>query len=186
MAKFERCETDDPSRCQGVGTHGQCPFRALGTRANGAAAWQGPAYCARHGANNHTERVNKESQRLYLAALWKDRIGEQANNPKVKGLREEMGILRMMVNEKLDSMKDRTELLMHSGQVTEMVREIGKLARTAHSIEKDMGQLLDKTQAESWVQELLTIISQYIDDTDILTALSEDMIASLERQCNVP
>lgn len=185
MSKFARCEPDDPNRCQGVGTNGQCPFKAVGTRVDGASPWVGSAYCPRHGANAQEQIKVKESHRIYLSALWKDRIGAQADNPKVKSLREEMGILRMMVNEKLDSMQDRTQLLLHCGQVTEMVREIGKLAKTAHHIEKDMGQLLDKTQAEAWVQELLGIIGQFVDDGDVLVALSEEMVSSLERRTSV-
>lgn len=187
MNKFVRCKSpDDPSRCQAVGQHGQCPFMAMGSRENGEAPWQGSQYCPRHGGVVHEQAKAKESARIYMAALWRDKIGQQANNPKIKSLREEMGILRMMVNEKLESLTERTQLLMNCGQVVEMVREIGKLAKTAHHIEKDMGQLMDKTQAEAWVQELLSIISRYIDDPDILLALSEDMIISLERRTNVP
>ncbi len=186
MSVFQRVPDNHPSRCQAVGKNGQCPFKAVGDRENGEAPWVGPSVCPRHNAHMQTKSVEKASTSLYMASLWKERIGEQANHPKVKSLREEMGVLRMMLNERLGTLNDSVALLMHSGQVIEITREIGKLAKTAHAIEKDMGQLLDKTQAESWIQDLLKIIGQYINDPDVLIALSEDIVDSLEKFTTTP
>lgn len=177
---FQRCEPDDPSRCQATGGTGQCPYRAVGTRANGQAEWEGSKYCPRHGGNKFAEAQRKESARLYLSAKWKEKIGNQAYHPKYKSLREEMGILRMTLETRLDFCQSAQDLLMYSGSITELVREIGKMAKVAHGIEKDMGHLLDKDQAEAWVMQLLQLIGNYVTDPDQLQKLAEDMVASLE------
>lgn len=181
MSVFKRAERpDDPNRCQATGGAGQCPYLAIGTYDPASKIWTGPKYCARHGGHRVLKNEDKESQRMYMAALWKDRIGYQADHPKYKSLREEMGILRMTLERRLDFCKDDSQLMMYSGQITELVREIGKLAKTAHAIERDMGHLLDKSQAEAWIQELVGIIGNYITDPGDLQNISEDMIASLE------
>lgn len=178
---FHRCAPDDPSRCQGVGKFGQCPFLAIGTRANGAAPWDGIKYCHRHQGASHIKERNKEA-RTYLVAKYQERIGFKATDPKIKSLREEMGILRMLLETKLNAVTDDTELLMQSGQISNLVQNIGQLIKVAHHIEKDMNILLDKSQAEQWVGELGEIIGRYIEDPEILSMISEDMIESLERR----
>jgi hypothetical protein len=48
-----------------------------------------------------------------------------------------------------------------------------------------MGQLLDKTQAETWVTEIVEIIASFIDDPDSLQAISEMILDSLAAKTNV-
>lgn len=177
---FTRVEADDPSRCQATGQHGQCPYRAVGSREAEGEPWIGSKYCPRHGGNKQSEGEKKQRSQMYLAALWQDKIGRQAYHPQYKSLREEMGILRMTLENRLGACKTDQDLLMYSGQITELVREIGKLAKVAHGIEKDLGHLLDKAQAEAWVQEIVGIISAFVSSPDDLQKISEDLIASLE------
>src|SRR6266576_3698583 len=92
----------DPNRCQAVFNEGQCRNKAI---FNGM--------CQMHGANIHLTQERKKEARLYLSAMWKDRIGDQANHPKLKTLCEEVGILRMTLDKTLDSCKDDKELLLH-------------------------------------------------------------------------
>ncbi len=183
-SKFRRVEPDDPNRCQAIGGYGQCPFKATGTRRNAESPWQGSQFCVRHEGGTKI-RERQESKRIYLASLWAAKIGEQANHPKYKSLREEMGVLRMMLNEKLSSLHDQQELLMSSAAIVEMTREIGKLANTAHKIERDMGQFLDKTVAELWVNDIVEIIGKFTEDSDVLKAIAEMILDSLEERTRV-
>lgn len=180
---FVKVRPDDPNRCQSRGGQGQCPFRAIGTRQSDNT-WDGPKYCPRHGGNIKF-LAERASLRLYLSAKWQERIGFQADHPKVKSLREELGILRITLDSKLNSCRDDLDLAMQAGGITELAREIGKLAKTAHGIESSMATLLDKNQAKEWVIELLDIIGRYISDSDVLQMLSEDMLESLERRTEV-
>lgn len=178
-SKFQRVAEDDPNRCQATGGSGQCPFRATGTRRNADSPWQGSRFCIRHEGGTKIA-ARQESKAIYMAALWRAKIGDQANHPKIKSLREEMGVLRMMLNEKLESLHDSQDLLLNASTIVEMTREIGKLAANAHKIERDMGQFLDKTVAETWVNDIVDIISKFIDDPDTLKAIAEMILDSLE------
>lgn len=168
---FERCEPDSKYRCQGVGKKGQCPFKAMPES----------KYCARHGGSMAGASVRKEQARLYKLAMWSERIGQQADHPKIKDLREEIGILRITLESKLKACENEQELLMRAGSITEMVREISKTVRMCHALELSLGTVLDKQQATTWVQEISVVLGRYIDDTDILEMISEDLLESLER-----
>lgn len=165
-----RCAEDDPNRCQAVHSDQQCPYKAI----------EGQSYCPRHCGPKNAKQDQVRSQKMYLSAKWQERIGFQAEHPKVKSLREEMGILRMMLDAKLNQLNDEQELTMHAGAITELVREIGKLARIAHGIEKDMNVLLDRNQALEWVQEIVEIIDPFLPSPDDKRTVSDRLVASLE------
>lgn len=174
--KFERAKEDnDPNRCQGVGANGQCPFLAV----------EGTKNCARHGGARMASSQRASSERLYKLAQWQGKLNAQASHPQIKSLRDELGILRMTLESKLDACKDEQQLLMASGHIVEMVREIAKTAKICHALEMSLGVVLDKTQAQAWVQEIGEILDRYIDDADVLQMISEDMLASLDKRTNI-
>lgn len=172
--KWVRVEPDDPSRCQGVGTNGQCPFQAM----------KDSAFCPRHGGNRSVEKKRKENRRLYKLAQWQTQYEAAVDHPDIKSLRDEIGIMRMMLQERFTMAKTPQELIMMSGSVSEMVTKIGKLVYSCHRIEKELGQLLDKNQASQLAQEMVTVIGRYIDDADILAFIAEDMLGIIDRLSN--
>jgi hypothetical protein len=70
-------------------------------------------------------------------------------------------------------------LQIYSGQIIEMAREISKCVEKAHKIEKELNLVLDRSQAKAWIQDLSDIIGRYIQDSEILTMVAEDMNESL-------
>lgn len=174
MFKFERCEPDDPNRCQGVGKTGQCPFKAIPEA----------RYCGRHGGGKQLQSQRADNARLYLLARWQDKFGRQVDHPNIKSLREEIAILRMTLDIRFETLKDDQEMMMRSGSIVELIREIAKTVQMCHRLEKEMNVVMDKTQAMAWVQELTTIIGTFIGDPDIMDAIGEEMLESLERRTN--
>jgi hypothetical protein len=167
--KFERCEPDDPHRCQTVHADQQCPFRAV----------EGSKYCTRHGGNVGEK---KRDMQLYMAALYKDRIGEHIEHPKVKTLREEIAILRITLDYTLEHCKNAKDVLLYSGKILELTREIAKIVVSCQKLEAAMGYVLDKSQALAWVQEVLDFITEEIKDPDKLQKLARQMIDSLDKR----
>lgn len=180
--KWEKIKDGDPNQCQATTAQGQCPFRAVGTLNQQTGIWDGAKYCPRHGGNSGDAKQAKSEHRQYLSAMWQERIGFQADHPKIKSLREEIGILRMTLESKLNLCRDETELQMRAQSITELVREISKVVKTCHVLDRDMNTLLDKTQALEWVQELVTLIAQYVPEESTLADISKAMIDSLERR----
>lgn len=170
---FTRADPFSKTRCQSIGGGGQCPFEAV----------NGTQYCPRHQGSNKGDR---ESRRKYTSAKWMEKIGYQSTNPEIKELNEEIGILRMLVSSKLDACQDETELLMHSQQLTNLVREIGVLNEKWHKIQMQTNAVMDRTQALDFVQSIGEIIGEHIkhypDSSDILTKISNAMIDDLNRR----
>jgi hypothetical protein len=170
--EWKRCDTHDPNRCQATSeTHGQCPFLAVPES----------KFCPRHGGNKALEAARKENARLYLSAQWQARIGAFAEHPKARSLKEELGILRMLLENKLNLAKDNTQLEIMSGGIQQACQTIEKLAKTCHAIEKDYGKFLDITQARELANNLVTIIASHIDDPEKLQIISDELMTLFEQ-----
>lgn len=178
MNKFERAPyPEHPSRCQATGERGQCPFMGV-ILPDGQYA----KYCPRHGGNKQTQAQLKDDRRMYLVAKWQERIKNQADHPKLKSLHEEVGILRMAFETKLNSIKDDTDLLLNAQSITTAIREIRETVAACAKLEQSTNQMLDRSQALAFVQDIIGIIGNYIgDEPDILQMISEDMVESFDK-----
>lgn len=178
MAKFERMSRpDDPERCQSLGGQGQCPFKGVlledGTRGK---------HCPRHNPNFAAQKKQQtEAKGLYFAAMWKDQIKDQATHVNVKSLREEIGVLRIMVDSNLKRCSDENELMMRGSTISELITKIQVLVLSCHKVEKDLGVLLDKNQAVRLATEMVEIVSRYVDDADIMDALKDDLLNAVDK-----
>ena len=126
----------------------------------------------------------KEELRLYLSSKWQAQIGQMADHPRVKTLGEEIGILRIMIKERLDLCKDASDLIMSSSSISQLIEKVERLVKTWHNIEKDRGILLDPERALALANKLVQKIAMYIEDKAILEALSEDVIQVFEQLNN--
>lgn len=175
-----RVEPGDFNQCQATHNNYQCPYRAIGTRNPQGNTWDGPKFCSRHsGTANHS--IQKADKRTYMLAKWQERMNHQADNPRIKSLREDIGILRLTLENKFSLINDATELEMRSGGITELVRTIASTVMMAHKIERDSNQLLDKSQALELIHQITQIIAGHIQSQVQLQAIATDMIFCLDK-----
>ena len=92
MADITKAEPDSPTRCQAVNTQGQCRNESV----------EGGTMCMCHGGNKQLEAAESKSLRNYRKSKWLARISVHAENSGIKCLREEIGILRIIMEERLD------------------------------------------------------------------------------------
>lgn len=177
LNKFERVSSpDDPNRCQATHANlGQCPFRGM-KKEDGTFQ----KYCARHQGGNVVGEI-KQSMDLYRAAQWQARIKGHSEHPSLKTLHNEVGICRILLEERLSQCKDTTELLMASSTISELLDKIQRLVSSCHKLDKDLGQMLDKAQALKLAADFVQIINQFIDDPFILETIAEELIASVDQ-----
>lgn len=176
MNKFERVtEPDDPNRCQATGALGQCPFRGM-KKEDGTYH----KFCARHQGGN-VVGVEQASMDMYRAAQWQSRIKGHANHVSLKTLNNEVGVLRILLEERLNQCKDTTELLMSSSTISEIVDKIQRLVTSCHKLDKELGQMIDKAQALKLAQNFVKIIAQFIDDPFILETIAEELTNNVDQ-----
>lgn len=178
--KFIRVPPDDPNRCQAVHADRQCPFRAVGTYNPASQKWDGPQYCMRHGANKLLEASDKQAVRMYQSAKWQAQIDHMADHPRIKSLAEEVGIIRMTLQAKLNAMTDEKDLLMNASGIVSLTNSVQALIKTWQHVEERSGQVLDRAKMTAFSAYLMEILTRYIDDADVLQMIGEDIGESLE------
>lgn len=168
--KFERVDRDDhPDRCQATTKNIQCPYKRT----------PNSQYCPMHGGNKGEQVATDASVRMYRLARWQDRIGEFANHEKVKSLREEIGILRIVLEETLQLCKDPTDLLLYASRITSTVMMLDKVITSCHRLEVGTGALLDKSAAIHIASVIVSIISKYVTDEDAIDAISTEIVQAI-------
>jgi hypothetical protein len=155
----------DPDRCEGVTGQGQCLFKRIGVS----------KFCPRHGGNNANQVSHGEKVRNYHLTRYRARVNQFADNPEVKSLREEIGILRLMLETVLEKCQDENDLLMFSNQIQELVMKINKVVESCHKLEQSTGVLLDKQTILVLCDGLVKVIADHVEDGDALDQISVKM-----------
>lgn len=164
------CE-EDPDRCHGINSgnnnfSGQCHFKRIPPS----------NFCPRHGGNMALAGQKEAKKRNYYVKKWRERINEFADNPEIKSLREEVGIIRMMIETVLNKCNDENDLLIYSNQIQTLVQQAQKLVESCHKLEQSTGTLLDKQTILVVCDSLVKIISEHVLDSDVLDILSHKMV----------
>jgi len=161
---FERMESpDDPRRCQGViRNQGQCHYIRL----------EGSEYCQLHGGNKGQERAKRESLSNYRLAKWQVQLNEQLESPHIKSLRDEVGILRMIMQETLDRCATNFDLITSSQKIADLATRITVVVEKCHKLEGSMGQLLDKKTILNMATQFINIIAEEDLPEDVLDRIA--------------
>lgn len=172
--KFERCEReDDPDRCQGNNrghhTGSQCMYKRV----------PGCTYCIRHGGYVQVEKNKKAELKNYRLTHYQARVGDLSNHPEIKNLREEIGILRMVLESVLNQCENANKLLLFTDKITNLTDKIEKLVRSCQHMEEKNNNLLDRKVVFIIADSIVSLVGQYIEDPDIMIALGEKICASI-------
>jgi hypothetical protein len=149
---YERVKDDDPRRCQSNNSRGQCQI----------AKAPGSDYCILHGGH----RNNQKKQRLnnYRLDKWHQRVNEMANSDGIKSLRDEIGILRMVLEEQLNQIQDATQLIVMSHAISDLILKIEKVVFSCHRIEKSMGDLINRSDVVNLASQIIGILEAELAD----------------------
>ena len=153
-------------RCEATVKSGQCPYCKA----------EGTSYCPMHGSNSGRNAHTAEVIRNYRLQRWKSRIDEFADNDQIKSLREEVGILRMMMEEMLNKCTDTTELLLYSHRIADLAMKIERLVISCDKLENRMGMLLSKSAVLQLAGTYVSIINTYVKDIDVIEQISVEML----------
>lgn len=169
MAKLERAEgLYDPDKCEASGSLGSCPYKKM----------PGSLYCKRHGGNLPTQSATRERERMYLLNKWQDRVDNLSNHPRLRDLTNELGIMRMMLEETLNQCNDAQDLIRHSARVTSIVDKIQRLVETLDKIEAR--NALQPAQLANLANQWVQIINIHVKDPMVLEKLSDDLLKTIE------
>lgn len=165
-AGLVRVDEDSPDRCQSVGPRGQCMFRSV------------PGYnkCTIHGGAQHIRKSVRNASANYDLTKWKARIQRYAQNPQVKSLREEVGILRMQMETLLNKCETDADLLAFAPQMLDLVTRIEKTVVSCQALEQRNRILLDKSIVLQLADEWVTAIAAQIKDDAVIDSLVSSLL----------
>lgn len=167
LSEYRRVAEDDPMRCQFVNTQGQCRMIRINE-----------TYCKTHAANGNKSEL-RNAVRNFRLTQFQARVEEFADNDKVKSLREEIGILRMMLEEIINKCQNATELIISSGRIGDLVMKVEKLVTSCHRLEAATGMLIDKTAAIHLGDVIINIIGRNIQDETIIQTISTEIMDAI-------
>lgn len=165
---IKRCEPDSPNRCQANEARGgQCMNEAM-RLPNGTFTKN----CSFHGGVDEANKQSANRQNMYRLAKFGERVKDFAGHNQVKGLRDEIGILRMVLEERLNRCQDNDELILSSNVIGDLVLKIERLVTSCHKLEASMGQLLDRQQIIQFAEAVVKVVADNIQDPAALALIA--------------
>lgn len=161
------CESpEDINRCQAVTSQGQCMNKAVPEGTN----------CRVHGGNKQQESANNKAVRNYQLTLLQARFEKQATSPRLKTLTDEIGILRLTLENRLNMCKDNHDFMMASHSISDLVVKIEKLVTSCNKLDGQMGEHLDKQALLEFASKVISVIANVLEGDDARIGLISDGI----------
>lgn len=124
----------------------------------------GTTRCPLHGANTQLASAEKKSLDMYRFAKYQQRVDELKEHNEVKSLRSEIGVLRMLLEEKMNRANTDAELVLMAGPLSDLIMKIEKLVSSCQRLENNLGNLLDKQQMKNIATQLLNVLTEKVNE----------------------
>jgi len=127
-------------------------------------AIEGSYYCQKHGGFVEIQKKNRAAiynfnKTKYMKELAA-RSKEMKASPEFTSVKEELGILRVVLERLLDRIESDDELLLRQGEIMGLIDKIEKLTKTVREAEKELGVLLSRDQ----MKEVVGLLVKTIED----------------------
>ena len=160
---MERAQTEE-ERCQ----YKTCQHKSHGLS----------PYCTHHGGVKDDTSRQKKSANAYRLNIFQARVNEFATDPGIKNLRGEIGILRLLIETKLNNCNDDYDLMLQSAGIATLVTQANALVASCHRIETLTGALLDKQSLAEFATQVVDIIMSEVDPEQA-DVIADKIIAAL-------
>jgi len=132
-------------------------------------------YCIKHGGSLVRKRKKVEGLRNYRLNRYKQRADELVENDKLKDLRDEVAILRILLEERFNACENPSELILHSNNIADLVLKINTLVTSCHKLDMQLGDMLDRTTIIEMADKIIDLISDEVTDADALDRISNGL-----------
>jgi hypothetical protein len=165
-----RADPDDPNRCKRFIGLKQCQFVSV----------PGSDYCILHGGAGVANAVKKANTYQYRLAKYRARAGELINSSQLKDLREEVAVLRILLEERFNACDNASELILHSSTMGDLVMKINTLVTSCHKLDTLLGTTLDKSTLLGMAEQIINIIAKHVKDSSTIEYISKDIADMLD------
>lgn len=169
----------DPNRCKGAAPDGQCQNKAE----------HGSDYCRAH--NGHSLQEAEEKRGYLLAkADERSRLVRLADDLEpVKELRDLISLQHMMIERRYNAITSEGELLAACGPLNQMLLTMERLINSAHRIETNLGELLQRHAVLALAKEMVRIVIDELEGVEdyeiIVDRITQRLIDTIRNANNV-
>jgi hypothetical protein len=116
----------------------------------------------------------------YKIRTWNDKAIEGA---KLRCLKDEVGLVRMMIQQILDQCDSADALLGHGSLISELVARCERLVTSSQKLDYMLGKMVDKDTLLQLADKLVDIITEYIppENLEAATARINDALIDAEK-----
>jgi len=161
---IEKC-TGVEDQCQCVIRTGQCTNKIV------AAGCQ---FCFNHGGSSYLKKQNDQALNNYRLNKFHARLKEIRSASTIKDLRDEVGILRLILEEKFNAFTTTNEMILNSGSIGDLVMKIEKLVTSCHKLDEKLGAVIDRSTVINIAEQLIASVSKNVKDPEALERIAED------------
>jgi len=160
------------SNCLHSGPSGSCPRQVV----------TGSLFCDRH--TDEAERV-----RNYLIEDAKLREGfDRQQRADLYSLREEVTLLRTMINDRLNMAKSDAERIVAYREISTWIGTVDKLVNSVNKLDKETSQVLSKETLMSVAAAIVKVISEEIKKLpgheQVIDAVATRIVPLIEEASN--
>lgn len=154
-------------RCEHTSKSGQCNHLAV----------EGSKFCAEH---SRDPQAGPKRQYMLNKAIYQQRYSNFAESDDIRTLKDEIAILRMVMQERLNMIGSDSEMLASCGQIASLAVTIERLVKSCHTLESNLGSLIAKPTllgiANSIVQILLQELAEVPGYEILVDKISERIL----------
>ena len=145
---MDRAESEE-ERCQ----YQQCNHKSHGLS----------NYCTHHGGTNDNSLKQSKAANVYKLQIFQARVDQFATDPNIKNLRNEIAILRLLIETRINKCNDEYDLMLQSAAIATLVTQANSLVTSCHRIETLTGHLLDKQSLAEFAIQVVEIITNEVE-----------------------
>lgn len=123
---------------------------------------KGCNYCLAHGGTATLKKQEEQALNNYRLNKFQARLREMRSSSVIKDLRDEIAILRMMLEEKLNGFQGSTDMLLQSGQIGDIIMKIERLVISCHKLDEKTGCVVDRSTVINMAEQLVSVITKNV------------------------
>ena len=152
----EKCNTDDPRRCQSVTRDGQCRYLSV----------EGSEHCAYHNGNqrggNQLEQRKKDRYLIDQADLRQSY--ERFNDDKgYLGLKDEISLLSMILQKRINSIQSDADNMMAVGHINILTQRLESMKINLIKFQTSLGLVLGKDELRILARNMAQILDEELE-----------------------
>ena len=166
----DKCQPDDPQRCQGVTPNGQCEYLSV----------TGSNRCEYHSQGNAKKKLETKKVERYLIDnehLRKSYL-RQNNDAHYLDLKDEIALTHAMIERRLSMIQTDQDMIMAVGPFTALVQRLESMKISLMKLQQQLGLVLGKEELRNLAGLFAQILDEELEGMD---DKEERMEAMLER-----